>query len=57
MDGLCGAQLTAQEVSGVMVAEMLRQQGTMQQVAVWELEVGDAMQEMTQILELEEREL
>jgi len=48
---LCGAQLAAQEVSGVMVVAMLRQQGAMQEVSVWESEVEDAMREMSRLVD------
>ena len=46
MDTLCGAQMAAQEASGVMAAAMLRQQGAMREVSVWESEVEGVMREM-----------
>src|SRR5882724_10726718 len=51
LDSLCASQLAAQEASGVMAAAMLRKQGTMRQVAVWEMEVGDMMREMALVVE------
>src|SRR5882724_11239237 len=36
LDALRASQLAAQEASGVMVSAMLRQQGTMREVTVWE---------------------
>jgi len=57
VDSLHASQLVAQDASGVMAAAILWQQGTMQQVAVWEMEVGDAMWEMAQTLESEEKNL
>ena len=41
-----GAQMAAQEASGVMAAAMLRQQGAMREVSVWESEVEGVMREM-----------
>jgi len=49
--------MAAQEASGVMVAVMLRQQGVMREVSVWELEVEGAMREMARRVEGEESDL
>jgi len=46
LDSLWASQLAAQEASGVMALAMLRQQGTMREVTVWELEVEAVMREM-----------
>ena len=43
---LCGAQMAAQEASGVMAAMMLQQQGVMWEVSVWESEVEEVLREM-----------
>ena len=51
LDALCGAQLAAQEALGVMAAAMLRQQGAMREVSVWELEVEDMMREMSRLVD------
>jgi len=53
LDALRGAQLAAQEVSGVMAAAMLRQQGAMREVSTWESEVEGAMREMARRVEEE----
>jgi len=39
LDTLRGAQMAAQEASGVMAAVMLQQQGSMCEVSTWESEV------------------
>jgi len=49
--------MAAQEASGVMAAAMLRQQGAMQEVLAWELEVERAMREMVRRMEGEESDL
>ena len=46
LDALQASQLAAQEVSRVMAASMLWQQGAMREVAVWESEVEAMMREM-----------
>ena len=46
LDALRASQLVAQEASGVMASAMLRQQGTMREVTVWESEVEAVMREM-----------
>jgi len=46
MDTLQGAQMVAQEASGVMAVVMLWQQGAMREVLTWESEVEGAMREM-----------
>ena len=51
LDMLHGAQLTAQEAAGVMVAAMLRQQGAMREISVWESEAEDAMREMSRLVD------
>jgi len=43
--------MATQEVSGVMAAAMLQQQGVMREVSTWESEVEGAMQEMARIVE------
>ena len=43
LDSLHDSQMAALEVSGVMVAAILWQQGVMQDLAAWEMEVRDAM--------------
>ena len=47
---LCTSQLSTQEALRIMVAAMLQQHGAMWEVATWELEVGDAMQELAGIV-------
>ena len=54
LDTLWGAQMAAQEASGVMAAAMLRQQGVMREVSAWESEVEGAMREMARKVEGEE---
>jgi len=51
LDALRGAQLAAQEASGVMAAVMLRQQGAMREVSIWESEVEGTMREMARRVE------
>jgi len=51
LDGLHGSQLASQEASGVMVVAILQQQGEMQEVSAWELEVGDVMREMARVVQ------
>ena len=51
LDMLRRAQLAAQEASGVMAAAMLRQQGEMREISVWESEVEDAMREMSRLVD------
>jgi len=53
MDTLRVAQMAAQEASGVMAAVMLRQQGAMREVSVWESEVESAMRELSRLVEEE----
>ena len=43
--------MAAQEVSGVMAAVMLRQQGAMREVSSWESEVEGAMREMLKVVD------
>ena len=57
LDNLQGVQMASQEVSGIMVAVMLLQQGAMQEVSVWELEVEGAMREMARWVDSEELDL
>jgi len=57
LDTLRGAQMATQEASGVMAAAMLQQQGEMQEVSAWELEVEGAMQEMVRRVGGEESDL
>ena len=57
LDTLCGAQMAAQDASGVMAAAMLRQQGAMREVLVWELEVEGTMREMSKLVDEEESDL
>ena len=51
LDTLRGAQMAAQEASGVMAAAMLRQQGAMREVSVWESEVEGVMREMLRLVD------
>ena len=51
LDALHGDRLAAQDASGVMVAAMLRQQGAMREISVWELEVEDMMREMSRLVD------
>ena len=51
MDTLHGAQMAAQEASGVMAAAMLRQQRAMREVSVWESEVEGMMREMSKLVD------
>ena len=57
LDMLRVAQMAAQEASGVMAAAMLRQQGAMREVSMWELEVEGTMREMARRVEGEESDL
>ena len=57
MDTLHGAQMAAQEASGVMAVVMLRQQGLMREVSVWESEVEGMMREMSKLVDEEESDL
>ena len=57
MDTLRVAQMAAQEASGVMAAAMLRQQGAMREVSVWESEVEGAMREMLKLVDDAESDL
>ena len=45
--------MASQEASGVMATTMLQQQGVMQEVSTWELEVEGAMREMERVVEEE----
>ena len=45
--------MAAQEASGVMAVAILRQQGVMREVLVWESEVEGAMREMSRLVEEE----
>ena len=54
LDTLQGAQMAAQEVSGVMATAMLQQQGTMHEVSSWESEVEGAMRQMARRVEEED---
>jgi len=49
--------MAAQEALGVMVAAMLRQQGEMREISVWELEVEDTMREMSKVVDEVESDL
>jgi len=57
LDALWVSQLAAQEASGVMVVAMLWQQGTMQEVSVWESEVEAEMKEMVRVVSERESDL
>ena len=57
LDTPCGAQMAAQEASGMMVAAMLWQQGVMREVSTWELEVEGAMREMERRVAEEESDI
>jgi len=57
MDTLRVAQMAAKEASGVMAAAMLRQQGAMREVSVWESEVEGAMREMSKLVDDAESDL
>jgi len=57
MDTLRVAQMAAQEASGVMAVAMLRQQGVMREVSVWESEVEGTMREMLKLVDEEESNL
>ena len=49
--------MAAQEVSGVMAAAILWQQGAMCKVSAWESEVEDVMREMARLVEEGESDL
>ena len=51
LDALHESQLAAQEALGVMAAAMLRQQGVMREISVWELEVEDAIRDMSRLVD------
>src|SRR5882724_10552495 len=51
LDTLHEAQVIVQEASGVMAAAMLRQQGAMREVSVWESEVEGMMREMSRLVD------
>ena len=53
LDTLRGAQMATQEASGIMAAVMLRQQGVMREVSVWESEVEGVMREMLKLVDEE----
>ena len=53
LDTLHGAQMATQEASGVMAVVMLRQQGEMREVLVWELEMEGMMREMSKLVDEE----
>jgi len=57
LDTLRGAQMAAQEASGVMAVAMLRQQGEMREVSVWESEVEGVMREMSRLVDGEEPDM
>jgi len=57
LDVLQGAQMAAQEASGVMAVAMLRQQGAMREVSSWESEVKGAMREMSKVVDEVESDL
>jgi len=57
MDTLQVAQMAAQEASGVMAVAMLRQQGAMREVSVWESEVESVMREMLKLVNEAESDL
>ena len=57
IDILRVAQMAAQEASGVMAAAMLRQQGAMRKVSVWESEVEGTMREMSKLVDEAESDL
>ena len=46
--------MATQEVSGVMAAEMLWQQGAMREVSAWESEVEGRMREMARRVDKED---
>ena len=50
-----GAQMATQEASGVMAAVMLRKQGAMREVSVWELE--GVMREMSRLVDRAEPDM
>ena len=49
--------MAAQEASGVMASAMLRQQGVMREISVWEMEVEGTMREMTKLVDEAESDL
>ena len=51
------SQMAAQEASGVMAAAMLRQQGVMREVLVWESEVEGEMREIVKLVDNGESKL
>ena len=51
LDMLRGAQMAAQEASGVMAAAMLQHQGAMREVSSWESEVEGVMREMARVVD------
>ena len=51
------AQIAAQEALGVMAVAMLRQQGEMREVLVWESEVEGMMREILKLVDEEESDL
>ena len=53
LDTLHGAQMAAQEASGVMATAMLWQQEVMREVSVWESEVEGMMREMSKLVDKE----
>ena len=57
LDSLHVSQLVAQEAMRVMAAAMIWQQGTMQEVSAWELDVEDAMREMERVVQEGESDL
>ena len=51
LDTLHRAQMAAQEASDVMAAAMLRQQGVMREVSVWESKMEGVMREMSRLVD------
>ena len=58
LDALRISQMAAQEAMGVMGAAMLKQQQSMREIMVWEMEMEDSLRRITlMIREEEEKEL
>jgi len=57
LDMLRGAQMAAQEASGVMAVAILWKQGAMREVSAWETEVEGMMREMVRRVEGEDSDL
>ena len=57
LDALHISQMAAQEAMGVMGAAMLKQQQSMREITVWEMEMEDSLRRVALRIREEEKEL